>query len=219
MRTTRRVLWKWAAVAAPLALLSGCEIAPSSDRAPEAVIEASSLRGSAPLAVRFDGSRSSDDADIVIYEWSFDGAVGATGVRCAHTFGTGGTHTAALTVLDAAGNAGTARVDVQVDNAPPLASFRLSDGAPWVHAPMTADATGSLDPEGLALTFRWDFGDGATAEGAVVSHAYDEEGAYTLTLVVRDVAGAEATADHRVLVQKPLPGGGCGGNRPVPLRR
>jgi PKD repeat protein len=190
-------------VLALLALLAGCDVAPSGGRAPRAVIEASSLRGTAPL--------------IVAYDWTFDGQLeGEAGPRCTHTFGTAGTHEVALTVRDADGNSATAHAEIVADNAPPLASLRLSDGAPVVHTSMTADGSGSVDPEGQPLAFSWDFGDGGSAQGAVVTHIYDEIGAYTVTLVVRDAAGAEASASHRVLVQTP-PSGGCSGGRPIAL--
>lgn len=42
------------------------------------------------------------------------------------------------------------------------------------------------DLEGSKLTYRWDFGDGATAQGARVSHSYNDPGRYIATLVVSD---------------------------------
>ncbi len=199
-------------------VLGGCSLSPADSRAPRAVIVASPARAVAPFVSTLDGSSSSDDGVIVSYEWAFDSSPEtAAGAVCTHPFTTGGTHVVTLTVFDAAGNIGTAHVDIVADNAPPLANLRLSDGAPIVNTPMTADGSGSYDPEGQELTFRWDFGDGAVAEGPIAVHAYDAEGVYRVTLVVRDAAGGEATASCRVLVQKPLPGGGCGGGRPVPL--
>jgi hypothetical protein len=54
------------------------------------------------------------------------------------------------------------------------------------------DATGAFDPvhEGAALTYSWDFGDGAQASGPSVSHTYARAGTYTLTLTVRSAAGS-----------------------------
>jgi len=214
---TKKVLCKWIAIA-PLALLCGCELAPIGHSVPHAVIVASALRGAPPLVVEFDGSRSSDDGAIVAYTWAFDGQIStARDARCSHAFTTGGTHDASLTVLDAEGQSGTARVEILVENSPPLASFSLSDGAPIVNTPMTADASGSYDREGSALSYRWDLGDGTLAEGPVVRHAYSVEGVYVVTLTVCDSAGADATASHRVLVQKIPAGGGCGGGRPIAL--
>ena len=55
------------------------------------------------------------------------------------------------------------------------------------------DATGSTDANRDAMTFTWDFGDGATAEGKTVSHTYTAAGDYNVVLVVSD--GIENAAD------------------------
>ncbi len=214
----RRRTWTAAVAFLALLILGGCSLPPADVRAPRAVIVASPEHGVPPFISTLDASRSSDDGVIVSYEWTFDSSPEtAVGAVCTHAFTTGGTHAVAVTVLDAAGNTGTTHVDIIADNAPPLASLRLSDGAPLVNTPMTADGSGSYDPEGQELAFRWDFGDDTVAEGPIVVHVYSAEGAYRVTLVVRDAAGAEATVSCRVLVQKRLPGGGCGGGHPIPL--
>ena len=61
------------------------------------------------------------------------------------------------------------------------------------------DASGSSDPDGDALTFVWDFGDGSEAvPGSAVSHTYTEAGAYTATLHVSDPSGGVGTATVRI---------------------
>ena len=73
-------------------------------------------------------------------------------------------------------------------------------------APLTVrfDASGSRDPEGAALSYRWAFGDGTSsgdaAAGERVSHTYRAKGAYTATLTVRDPQGAEGSATVRISV-------------------
>jgi len=47
----------------------------------------------------------------------------------------------------------------------------------------TASAT---DADGDALRYHWDFGDGATATGALVEHAYASAGSYTAVVTVTD---------------------------------
>ena len=55
---------------------------------------------------------------------------------------------------------------------------------------MTFDGSGSFDPEGSALTFDWDFGDGSEGLlGQNPTYTYAASGTYTVTLVVTDVTG------------------------------
>jgi hypothetical protein len=53
----------------------------------------------------------------------------------------------------------------------------------------TFDATGSIDPDGDMLTFTWDFGDGNKDVGPSVTHTYDNEANYTVTLTADDGNG------------------------------
>ncbi len=47
-------------------------------------------------------------------------------------------------------------------------------------------STGSFDPEGHALTYDWNFGDGSHSSQANPSKTYNNKGAYTVTLTVSD---------------------------------
>jgi hypothetical protein len=49
----------------------------------------------------------------------------------------------------------------------------------------------STDRDADSLTYKWEFGDGETAEGLYVSHRYSKSGLYTVTLTVSD--GNEAS--------------------------
>ncbi|MGH8502024.1 MAG: PQQ-dependent sugar dehydrogenase [Gammaproteobacteria bacterium] len=61
------------------------------------------------------------------------------------------------------------------------------------------DGSQSSDPDGDALTFAWNFGDGSPpAFGRNVSHTYSAEGAYFATLTVNDGRGGEAQASVRI---------------------
>ena len=72
-------------------------------------------------------------------------------------------------------------------------------------APLTVafSAAGSTDPEGSALTFEWDFGDGSavSAEENPV-HVYTDPGTYLVFLKVTDIEGLSDTAQLEITVRK-----------------
>ena len=83
--------------------------------APQAAFTATPLTGSAPLAVAFDGSTSSDsDGTIASYAWMFGDGATATGVTASHTYETGGNYTARLTVTDNQNATGTTTREIVV---------------------------------------------------------------------------------------------------------
>jgi PKD repeat protein len=66
------------------------------------------------------------------------------------------------------------------------------------------DASDSYDPDGTIVSYEWDFGDGTTATGITASHAYAENGSYTVTLTVEDNDGAtDSASDTKTVVNKP----------------
>jgi glucose/arabinose dehydrogenase len=67
-------------------------------------------------------------------------------------------------------------------------------------APLTVtfDGRGSTDPDGDALSYAWNFGDGSTnGHGGTTTHQY-AKGTYTATLTVRDGHGGISKATQRI---------------------
>jgi PKD repeat protein/pimeloyl-ACP methyl ester carboxylesterase len=88
-------------------------------------------------------------------------------------------------------------------NQPPVASFMYSPEKPLVGEQITFDASSSYDPDGTIVKYEWDFGDGNSAEGKVVTHAYTEVGNYTVNLTVTDNDGLTNSLS-KVVEVKPL---------------
>ncbi len=88
---------------------------------------------------------------------------------------------------------------------PPTASIDLPAGSPTLDAGIASAFHGvASDPDaGDVLTTSWDFGDGLTATGSSVTHAFAVPGTYTVTFRVADRAGLSATATRVVNVRVP----------------
>jgi chitodextrinase/lysophospholipase L1-like esterase len=70
-------------------------------------------------------------------------------------------------------------------NSPPIAAV----GGPYQGQALAAiafDGSDSFDPEGLPLTYHWNFGDGNTGTGPTPTHTYASAGNFTVSLVVND---------------------------------
>lgn len=84
-------------------------------------------------------------------------------------------------------------------NEAPIAAFTHTA----VDLEASFDASGSSDPDGTIQSYRWDFGDGSTGEGATAVHAFAGAGTYDVTLTVTDDQGASTTVEQAVAVVAP----------------
>jgi glucose/arabinose dehydrogenase/PKD repeat protein/type 1 glutamine amidotransferase len=73
--------------------------------------------------------------------------------------------------------------------------------------PLTVNfsSAGSSDPEGGALSYSWDFGDGSTSAEANPAHTYTTNGTYAPTLTVSDPEGLTGTASLVLTVGNTAP--------------
>ncbi|HEV2119256.1 MAG TPA: PKD domain-containing protein [Candidatus Bathyarchaeia archaeon] len=86
---------------------------------------------------------------------------------------------------------------------PPSVSFTYTPAnpGPLQTVQFTATATGGIQP----YTYAWDFGDGSTASGPTTSHSYTLPGTYTVTIIVKDGVGQNASMSKTVTVSIVLP--------------
>jgi len=158
-------------------------------------------------AISFDASDSSDpDGYIVDYSWDFGDGTQGTGVSVQHAYSQDGTYTVILTVTDNDGATNSTEAIKTVLNRSPVASFTESAHTVYSSENIHFDGSESHDPDGVIVSYSWDFGDGNTATGVEVDHAYEDDGVYTVTLTVIDDndATGSATATKNVLNRPPI---------------
>ena len=150
-------------------------------------------------SVSFAGSATDATPGAALtYLWSFGDGATATGTSAQHTYTLQGsqaqTFTANLTVGDGLHVKASSPVQVTVTPAGVSAAITQpvtdSYAFPGVVVPFTATAS-TLNP-GSITSYAWDFGDGAKASGASVSHAFVENDQYywQVTLTATDATGA-----------------------------
>lgn len=151
-------------------------------------------RGCTGHPVHFDASSSVDrDGKIVSYSWDFGDGSKANGPVLDHTYKKPGIYNAVLTVTDDSGTR-TAAVPLKLNvviQAPPIAKIIAKDHcySGGVHDGILFDATQSRAHDNRPLQYAWDFGDGQTAKGPRVFHAFKKPGKYTVKLIVKDGSG------------------------------
>jgi PKD repeat protein len=158
-------------------------------------------------SVTLSGSGSQDpDGTISSYSWSFGDGVSASGMTAVHAYTTVGTFAARLTVTD---NTGATASDTATISVTPVATNRFpvasagGNVAGTAGSPISFSGAASQDPDGTINSYSWNFGDGATATGVSVSHAYPNAGTYTVRLTVTDNSGATASDATVAVVTTP----------------
>lgn len=83
---------------------------------------------------------------------------------------------------------------------PPTGSFTFSPNGATAPATVQFDGTGSSDPNSLALSYDWDFGDGSLhGIGTSPTHTYSAGGDFSVTLVVTNSQGTSSTPITRTV--------------------
>jgi len=164
------------------------------------------------VTVIFNASASYDAQDAIIgYDWDFGDGDSGSGEITNHTYTLGGYYVATLTVTDAEGAVGRTHIGISVqpgqsrcgdddrtcgaDDKPyAIITSNWSCSGGQVGQAIRFDGTASRAGIGRIISYHWDFGDGSTASGPEVAHAYDSQNTYIVTLTVIDEGGGVSTA-------------------------
>ena len=174
----------------------------------QAVIEFNTPNtGPAPLSVEMTGEATGGSLRYT-YVWNFGDGASATGVDTVHTFlAPSGcapqaalcSYNVSLTVTDSAGAVAISRGEVTITsaNATGLHAAILFDSPTSGFAPLTVTVAGNASGGKGPYTYLWNFGDGGSGNGSIVSHTYASTAGCSagatcvrdLTMTVKDSAG------------------------------
>ena len=153
----------------------------------------------APLSMTANGVDIPQDT--IFFEWDFgDGSPAATGATVTHTYADDGIYTVTVIASDEDGGvAAPATALVTVLNVDPTIDYMaLMDGDEG--SPVTFSGGGSDVPADTVTLF-WDFGDASpVATGTTVTHTYDDDGVYTVTLTASDEDGGSVSQTGAVTI-------------------
>ena len=161
--------------------------------------------------VNFSGLSSSSPIGVSQYSWSF-------GTSTAETSGTfsSGLALVTLTVTDTFGDISEANVTIMADGNNPVPAVNVivktgvsDEGEAYNTSTSNVDedynvvvfnASESDDVDSMISAYAWDFGDGNTDTGDVVSHIFADPGDFGIQLTVTDAAGNSASSTTIITV-------------------
>jgi PKD repeat protein len=171
--------------------------------------------------VHFDGSASHDPNGVINrYSWDYGDSTTGGGDKPVHVYSRPGDYRVLLSIegnkAGQCNNTNTAEMHVKVDEAP-VAKIAGPSAIP-VGAVASFDASQSSGATSQIQSWRWNFGDGTTAEGPTVEHVYQKAGPYVVRLTIGTNAVASecgSTSVEQAVVANAPPVADAGGGRLV----
>ena len=138
--------------------------------------------------VAMSAAASDAPTDTLTYDWDFGDSNSGTGDSVTHTWADDGVYTVTLTVTDDDGGVDDQTATITINNVDPsIDVMTVPSGDEGANLLLSAVAS---DPGADTLTYTWDFGDGSpAATGDTLTHAWADDGVYSVTLTVTDDDG------------------------------
>jgi PKD repeat protein len=186
------------------------------NKPPIASASADVTSGKVPLSVTFKGSGLDSDGTVVSYRWDFGDGTTSKSQNPTHIYQKSGKFIVTLTVTDNNRVIGRNNIIIYAqENINPTVTptaqqesssdyvftdFTWSPEYPDVGEKITFRYTYYYYSSGEITLKHWDFGDGSSGWGSVVSHTYNKKGEYTITLSVtgRDFSSGELTTGYSI---------------------
>ncbi len=142
---------------------------------------------------------SSSTAGALSYDWDFGDGSTATGNPVTHVYAASGSVYATLTVTCGDGSTSTDTDVITINEAPPpcTATFQAWPLPTVVKQAITFNSTSAN-----ALSWEWDFGDGTTATGNRVTHAYEQAGTYQAVLTITCQDSSDTSAPLEIVINE-----------------
>lgn len=141
--------------------------------------------------------------NVTTLQWTFGDGTSASGPVVQHAWTRPGSYTVTLVVSNSAGsNSATAAITINEVASPPVSRFTVSQTNAEEGQALRFQSLSINNPTQLS----WDFGDGSTASGSAVTHAFARAGTYIVGLRATNAAGSDlATQQISVVAQLPAP--------------
>ena len=162
----------------------------------------------APYSIEVDGSasRDRDAGEIEWYYWTFgDGSatVKTHSKVFQHQYQQAGTYSLRLKVADDEGGVDSTEAVITTNNQSPLAILQVSPLTGKAPLDIEYTATNSTDPDGDVVSYRVDFGDGASSLDSAGVHTFSGDDNYRVKLTIQDNLGRTDTSSVQVIVSTP----------------
>jgi len=170
------------------------------------------LIGYVNQTIIFSAQHSYDpDGYIVGYRWDFnnDGLFDIDWLEevfITHVYDAAGSYTVKLQVKDDEGETSIDSYVIDIillepDQYPPIAQIEITpEGDLIINETISFDASESYDPDGVIISYLWDFDDGNMSTLVKPVHSYIQSGNYTVILSVTDDDGLTGVAAVTVSV-------------------
>jgi PKD repeat protein len=155
-------------------------------------------------SIQFNDKSTDLYGTITSWLWDFGDGNTSTLQNPTHKYADEGTYHVTLTVTDKNGANDSISKDVVVSNVAPTS---YADG-PYngtTDYAIQFTGSGSYDPDGVIVSYGWDFGDGNNGSGIQPTHRYSKYGVYNVTLTVTDDDGSTDTDGTLAIINRGTP--------------
>jgi PKD repeat protein len=196
-------------VASIMLVQPGVVVGPPSTLVPSFTIPTLNLGDTGVFSAKVVDSKGTDVTNqIASFQWNFGDGGTASGQSVSHAFNSIATFPVTLTITDSSGHTNSVTQSITIGQGQlPTATFTYSPQPVVINQAISFNASASTAAPGhRILTYDWDFGDGSTGSGQIVTHTFTAPNAsFVVTLTITDDANRHSTISQTIPVGSDLP--------------